>query len=408
MIISNLLEKAFLICLALGLTSRAIEKGVEAAFVLLGLIFGLALFGLKTKWQVKATLCKICSFFKPWEFKFLILALISFGVSSHLGVHSEYSVEQWHQILAVFLGGILLYLGLKHTSDKTVAAWPKYVAFTGAGFACMILLETLSIFPIISETLRDLDKGALHTQIRSFSSVMAVTIPFAWIYAIKHPHKWVWILPTLMTAGALACGGRAGWLALIFTTFVFFFAFDWKNTAEKLKLKIFFLGSVILGSVGGIWAYKIMVGPSIFSDRMKLTGTESGGSGRTDIWAFAWQSFLENPIIGVGIKGFRHLDFSTANLTSTMHPHNAILEILLETGLIGALLIFAFGIITFAKLIRNIVIKRQQKQKNDLETAIALSFIAFATASMTLTSIFHAWWLTFFVVIYVLNLKIRT
>lgn len=408
MTLSKFLEKTFLMCLALGLTSRAIEKGVEAAFVLLGLIFGLVLFASKTNWGFKSILVHTFCFFKKAEFLCLTLALISFGISSYMGINPEYSIKQWHQVLAVFLGAFLLYLGLKHTSDKTIEAWPKYVAYTGAGFAFMVLLETLNILPIISENIRDLDKGPLHTQIRSFSSVMAVTIPFAWVYALRHRHKVMWILPTLMTAGAFACGGRAGWLALIVTAVCFLFVFDSKSLNDNIKSKMSFLTSFALGTIGGIWAYKVMVGSRVFSERMELTGTESGGSGRTDIWAFAWQSFLENPLIGIGVKGFRHLDFSASNLTSTMHPHNAILEILLETGLIGTLLIFAFAGIAFIKLIQKVISKRQQQKSNDLETSVTISLVAFATASMTLTSIFHAWWLTFFIVLYVLSLRLRT
>ena len=61
----------------------------------------------------------------------------------------------------------------------------------------------------------------------------------------------------------------------------------------------------------------------------------SGGSGRFEIWQFALDKFVDNPWMGIGIKGFRHLDITGYQLASNMHPHNAILELLVETGVVG-------------------------------------------------------------------------
>ena len=401
------LEKLFLICLALGLTSRAIEKGVEAGFILLAVLFGLTLFFSRTSWNTKGTFHTIQNFFKPWENKALVLAIISFAVSSYNGVNPEYSMKQWQQVLAVFLGGALLTMGAKHIQNETMEKLAKYMAWAGGAFSVMILLETSGLAPFISEQIRDLDKAPLHAQIRSFSSVIAVTIPFAWVYALRDKSLIAWVLSLLMVSGAFACGGRAGWLSLTLSFIAFYFVYDWKSLVQKSQAKALYILHFILGSAFGLFIYKTMVGDSFFTKRLELTGDEAGGSGRTDIWAFTFDKFLENPIMGVGVKGFRHLDFSTHQLTSTMHPHNALLELLLETGVVGTFFICTFAGVGFVKLVQAMLNKRKHNQNSDMQTALILCFFAFAVCSMTLTSIFHAWWLTFFVVLYVLSLKAR-
>lgn len=402
-----ILEKLFLICLALGLTSRAIEKGVEAGFILLAVLFGLVLFFSRTKWHLKGILITVQNFFKPWEYKLLTLAFLSFGVSSYYGIHPEYSISQWQEFMTVFIGGILLAMGAQHIQNKSLKILPKYIAMAGGAFSVMMLLEISGIGFFISDQIRDLEKAPLEMQIRSFSSVIAVTIPFAWIYALRHKSLIAWLPALLMVAGAFACGGRAGWLSLSTGFIAFFFLYDWHLLAQTGKAKALYLLHFILGSIVGLLAYKNMVGSASFTQRIELTGSEAGGSGRTDIWAFTFDKFLENPIMGIGIKGFRHLDFSTHQLTSTMHPHNALLELLLETGIVGTFLICAFAGIGFVKLVQAMLHRRKHNQNSDMQTALILCFFTFAVSSMTLTSIFHAWWLTFFVVLYVLSLKIR-
>ena len=407
MITTAVLEKAFLICLALGLTSRAIEKGVEATFILLALMIGLTLFLSRTSWSIKNTLKSMKAFFKPWEFKALTLALISFGVSSYIGLHPDYSIRQWYEFLAVLLGGTLLALGMKYVKNKTLDNIPQYFAFSGALFSIVLVLETSGFGSFISEQIRDLEKTPLHAQIRSFSSVVAITVPFAWVYALRHKHLLAWLPAMLMVTGAFACGGRAGWLSLTLGFVAFLLMYDWQNVTNKIKAKALYVLQFILSSFIGIFIYKQMVGNTLFTQRMELTGDETGGSGRTDIWAFTFDNFLQNPLMGIGIKGFRHLDFSTHQLTSTMHPHNALLELLLETGLVGTVFICTFAGLAFIKISQKTLHLRKNKQKNDIHTALVLSFFTFAVCSMTLTSIFHAWWLTFFVVLYTLSFKMR-
>jgi len=61
----------------------------------------------------------------------------------------------------------------------------------------------------------------------------------------------------------------------------------------------------------------------------------------------AYKMFLDNKIIGIGIRNFRNYchekQYKTHQVSCTTHPHNTYVQLLAETGLIG----FSFGVILF-------------------------------------------------------------
>lgn len=59
---------------------------------------------------------------------------------------------------------------------------------------------------------------------------------------------------------------------------------------------------------------------------------------RAELWATAWQAFLEHPVLGLGWG-----DFST--VAWAPYPHNLFLEVAVELGVLG---IFAFGALLLA------------------------------------------------------------
>ena len=68
----------------------------------------------------------------------------------------------------------------------------------------------------------------------------------------------------------------------------------------------------------------------------------------------AYRMFLDNKILGVGIKNFRHFcsneKYIVSGLSCSTHPHNTYIQILSETGIIG----FLFLIITLIYFCLNI------------------------------------------------------
>ncbi len=63
----------------------------------------------------------------------------------------------------------------------------------------------------------------------------------------------------------------------------------------------------------------------------------------------AYKMFLDNKILGVGVKNFRNFcnddKYKVSNLSCSSHPHNSYIQILSETGMIG--FVFLLGVLIY-------------------------------------------------------------
>ena len=80
--------------------------------------------------------------------------------------------------------------------------------------------------------------------------------------------------------------------------------------------------------------------PTTTESNRLASGLESN---RSDLWRVAWAEFREHPVVGIGAENFgvayvrdRRSD------EETLYPHSFPLEVLTQTGLVGALLMAAF------------------------------------------------------------------
>jgi hypothetical protein len=74
------------------------------------------------------------------------------------------------------------------------------------------------------------------------------------------------------------------------------------------------------------------------SEEKPPTGGQSVAR-RGDLFRIAWRTFLEHPVIGVGTSGYEVV-------AGYEYPHNLVLHVASEFGLIGLALLGAFGILT--------------------------------------------------------------
>lgn len=122
---------------------------------------------------------------------------------------------------------------------------------------------------------------------------------------------------------------------------------------------------------------------------------------RQGIWAFGRDRFLEAPVFGHGIDVSNFLPGASVRASFPSgeqeilpaHPHNWFLEVLLETGVVGAVALLA----VLALLVREL-----SKRVPDRWSAAAAGalFAAFWSSSFFNFSVWAAWWqLTFLVLI---------
>jgi O-antigen ligase len=98
------------------------------------------------------------------------------------------------------------------------------------------------------------------------------------------------------------------------------------------------VGGIVLGVLG---ASQIVPGDAMNRAAGILVGGESGldTTGRAELWADAWRTFLDHPELGVGTGGFAAVD------PLNIFPHNLLLEAAAEWGLLGLVpLLGALGV----------------------------------------------------------------
>jgi O-antigen ligase len=190
---------------------------------------------------------------------------------------------------------------------------------------------------------------------------LGVLSPFALWAASRR-----WGLPGLLLAfgfllgPVLLAGSRAGWLCFGLVAL----AFVWREAKTPGR----FLGLCAIGLVAVVLFVGIARQTSEgFRMRTDLTmvvlrGTSQSldyaSSGRLDIWRASTKMIDAHPFNGVGVRGFRYAyphyaptndHFVTAESCGdgegACHPHQLVLEILTETGVIGFLLWLAAAFI---------------------------------------------------------------
>lgn len=392
-----MIYNAIFILLAFGLTSLYLNKGGVAVFVGLAFILSLVQVVLKRRTILQTPAIKVAAFNKPILFLtgFLAVALIS----SFYGINPEYSVSKWFQLLGVTIVGLSIYGALRYAKTIHFEKFMMYCYWALGFFSVWALVDHLKISPEFTTLIH-----GENLRLTKFSSVLAIVLPFAIGYTMSQSKKVYWIVPFLGVTASVACGGRSGWLALFVMLLTLYMFYPWETVKNKRANRHLYKFISLIAPVLGLLIYKGFVGVDTFVRRATLAAPEGVGSGRLGIWEFALQNWWENPILGIGVKGFRHLDFSGVELTSHLHPHNAIVEILLETGLIGLAFAMAFVIAVMGRLIKTLYANVSFTNPVFHITAICslVGFAAYGAASLTLTSIFHAYWLSYAVVLIVL------
>ncbi len=112
----------------------------------------------------------------------------------------------------------------------------------------------------------------------------------------------------------------------------------------------------------------------------------------------AYRMFLDNKILGVGIKNFRHFcsneKYIVSGLSCSTHPHNTYVQVLSETGIIGFLFLITTLIYFCVNIIKHLYFKLKNKSYyfNDFEICV-LSGIAIYLWPFVPTGNFFSNWI---------------
>ena len=317
---------AYQLCLLLVFTIPwesvvTIVPGVSVLTILLGLAVS-GVWGLSVLHEGRMR--------RPNAFHGATLAFVLWAAASILwSADAVASAERAGTYLQLLFLTLLLW-DLIDTPERLRAVLQAYV------FGCWVCFVDLALVRVTMPEEERITVGAFGENTLAF--ILSLGLPLAWYLASR---GWrggpLWLraldyaFVPLGGLGILWTGSRTGALAVGVTAVYIFLSGGSSRLPQRLA---------IVGVVAGLLATAVAVRPQLLPraalERFETTGDEvnrGDWNGRLEIWQEALARFAENPVLGVGSSAFKATAVETGKT-----PHNFVLSLLSELGLVGFLL----------------------------------------------------------------------
>lgn len=373
-------DKIFSIGLALALTIQFVGKqyiGMTLGILAL-MAIGLGLANLKK-----------VSFhdFRQWvtaETVSLAILFICWCASSYFAINRSDSLTETLEFAGMGLGGIFVYTAIARYGFD-------WGLFLKALITIASVMSVLAVSHIYTRMLPE-DWGS-----SSYSSVLAILYPVILYGVMKQIHQPILRYGVLfiVTAAIFALGGRTGYVVFLCQLTILLIAFPFSAYAHKLYGRVAVLMSALIGMGVGLHAYRTYVGEFLYQARLATINMDRPASGRLEIWQDTMARYMERPWFGLGVDGYRELNIFKSDGAHIVHPHNLIIELLIDTGIVGLIAFLSVIAVFTWKFVSTFW--RQRKEGYTLYLCIFLSLVGYGLASMALTSIFHSWWFLYLI-----------
>lgn len=227
------------------------------------------------------------------------------------------------------------------------------------------------------------------------------------LWGVRRRFGRAWMIAAMLflLVPILLAGQRAAWITYGVVLLVFF----WREARTPLRFAGWVLAAavVVAAAMGGAWQTS-----SRFDARMDRTlvalhdtrhALDYASSGRLDIWRVASKMIAAHPVNGVGVRGFRYAypayapsngQFVTVQKCGidegACHPHQIVLEVLSNTGVIGLALWLA-GVVIALRAWRT---AGPEGRRRAFPVTVALAVTVFPLN--THFAFYSAWWGLFF------------
>ncbi|MGB0720712.1 MAG: O-antigen ligase family protein, partial [Bdellovibrionales bacterium] len=317
-------------------------------------------------------------------------------LSSIWSVDPSMTLERSSKAIAVILGGVLLIavaVNLPRQTADIVEKYAPYVFLASLAYCLYELYSPVRIYDLIRP---DEPPSFADNLSHMNRSVVILTLFFLIIFQNLRQNLQTRRNKILLGMGTL------GMLAVILQTdsqgaqvgfvigLLFCFAYPYKS-GKAFAVIAGLIAAVMIAAplIPGVLLHNL---PPYIAGNTWLTSSASALP-RMEIWDFIARRALQSPIIGHGMNAARVIDdFDTAMLyhpsRHVLHPHNFVLQIWLEFGLVGAALATAFLIYLLRAILQS--------------PAAALYlpvFCAALTIAGTTYGLWQSWWLGCFFLI---------
>lgn len=221
------------------------------------------------------------------------------------------------------------------------------------------------------------------------------------IFIIKKKNKlfFIFILTFILSESLIFLSGDRAAFFLINLSSIFVILFSQKI----LKLRLFLMLStisliIIISLINPIAKYRVFDQTLI---DLNLNSINRGSiyifsKQHTDHYVTAYRMFLDNKVLGVGVKNFRNFcsnaKYKESELSCSTHPHNTYIQILSETGLIGFLFLITIFFYFCKYLFRHLILKFQGKYYfNDFKICILSGVAMYLWPFIPTGNVFNNW-----------------
>lgn len=340
---------------------------------------GLLIMGLVCIWCIRNNRTKV--YIPKWMFLFSFFAFCTMF----------WSVNQNFQILSVMLNVVLFTLiVIQYPLTANEKRWIILAIFVGGVVVSAMMLAGGSF-----TTINTIDRDRMSITIGGLTvdnNNLAVSLGMCLVagFSLIYKRKTFLIEKVLVTiglilvlVGILRTGSRGGLLALAFGGVVFLLFSD-----SGLRPRTIVIGAIFV--LLGMYYIQNYMSASLASRFTLAEVVASGGTGRMDIWVHALRYYSDGSVgrilFGYGFGSFPTLMKSAMGVAKA--SHNDVVQMLLETGIVGLLLYFRMWFE---------MAQHALKKKN--ATALALlAVVAVGSLSMEML-IKKMLWLAFFVAI---------
>ena len=346
----------------LGVSPRTIGMAIflSVTYLFISFMTNKSILGL---WGVYAYAGLVCAYLC---FSILFVPFLS---ETQIGI-SAYGLEKALFVMfAIFPFGIAVSSLIKRLIDFSYILWGYIILGTVIG--------TLSAVTG-SRTILGVERYQWQGNLCAISALIIIQF---WL--IKR--KWIaFPLFLISIMGIMVAASRQsyGVLAIGLVTTILFNTFEFKKNKKANLIIIIFLISIVI-FWGNIEKWQIMEVSLSKLNKMRSQFGRIDFLQRGTMWKLAWSSFKTNPIFGVGIGEYSVQHGNYFSDASYPYPHNTMLEILAELGLIGFLVLISPFFIAAISMIKKYFSSKEQAFKHLLILFLATATIANLTSDLT-------------------------
>jgi O-antigen ligase len=269
--------------------------------------------------------------YTKWLLPFLVWASASILWASD----RQASVQSLFTLIQMFALGLVVY---NEANDRKRLNAMLLVLVAGSTLAVI-----LGYFQVGTLTGKDL--LTLQSQgVKEYGSIVGLAFLSGFILYFFGDKNRRRPLPLIISAISiyplLAASERGVYLAIMIALFSLGFISQRKLdyvTYAVLAVLAFYGVFLLIARFGGLSSFAI--------SRFSITNIiETGGTGRTDIWKVGWRMVQDHPLIGVGLGNFpavfnKYTPYTVFDPSlAGSGPHNDLLSVAAETGVIGLIL----------------------------------------------------------------------